>query len=47
MLGVLNCAEQYKCKNVKTKMHNELLTQEESVCTYNLAQKPEAVCIMC
>ena len=42
MLDMLSCVEQYKCKT-----HNEHLTQEQNVCTYNLAQKHEAVYSLC
>ena len=41
MLDKFSCGEQYKCKNVE-HMNNELLTQEQNVCTYDHAQKPTA-----
>ena len=34
MLDMVNCAEQYKCTNVKTQMHNKHLMQEQNTCTY-------------
>ena len=42
MLGMFNCAEQHKCKIVKTQVYNEHLAQEQNICTYIHAQKPEA-----
>ena len=41
MLDMLNCAEQYKVKNHKCINYNEHLTQEQNICAYNRAQKPE------
>ena len=39
---MLNFAAQYKCKNVKSQAQKEHLMQEQNMCTYNHAQKPEA-----
>ena len=41
LFHVTHGAEQNKGINVRTQMHNEHLTQEQNICTYNHAQKSE------
>ena len=40
MLDMLICAE-YKCKIVKTQIHNQHLMQEQNICTYAMLKSQE------